>query len=170
MPGSHDSHQSYDPRCVTIQLERKKSCLILTYLTLVCFCGFRFFVGNDYAGYVKHFSLISIYEENVIFIEPGYYALNLLFKWSPVGYFYVFFIATALSYFFILRQLCYERILKWGIFSLVSLGCLIWMNDIIRQGIAFSIFIYSLRYMKKGDFLSYFIFSKSELTHLVEAE
>ena len=56
----------------------KKSCLILTYLTLVCFCGFRFFVGNDYAGYVKHFSLISIYEENVIFIEPGCYSNGLL--------------------------------------------------------------------------------------------
>lgn len=135
---------------------KKKLYLILTYCTLVFFSGLRFFVGNDYFGYVTQFYLIKTYEENVVFLEPGYYWLNLLFSFSPIGYWYVFFIATAISYFFILKQLCYENILKWGVFFLVTLGCLIWMNDIIRQGIAFSIFIYALRYMEKGNFYKYF--------------
>lgn len=127
--------------------------LVLSYLTTVCFCGFRFFVGNDYWGYYNLFwnlkqGLFPWY----LICEPSFAGLNLLFIHSQIGYFYALFAATILTYFFIYKSLRDLNILKWGIFCIYTLCFLIIANDQVRQGIAISIFIFSIRYIDKGEF------------------
>ena len=130
--------------------------LVLSYLTTVCFCGFRFFVGNDYWGYYNLFwnlkqGLFPWY----LICEPSFAGLNLLFIHSQIGYFYALFAATIITYFFIYKSLRDLNILKWGIFCIYTLCFLIIANDQVRQGIAISIFIFSIRYIDKGEFWKY---------------
>lgn len=137
---------------------KKFGCLIISFFVVLCFCGFRFFVGNDYQRYVEGFYYIRQYESNVWLWEPFYYWFNYLFRDCWGGYIYVFFISSFISCFFLFRVLFREQILKWGIFFIFTLGLLIFMNNGIRQGIAIPIFIYSLRYIRENKFVSYFLY------------
>lgn len=134
---------------------KRKLYLVSVFLFILFFCGIRFFVGNDYSNYVLGFFYIRQYETNVWFWEPFYYILNYILRNCFGGYIYVFFIASFISYFFLFRVLIEEKIMKWGIFFIFTLGILIFMNNGIRQGVAISIFIYSLKFVKENKFFSY---------------
>lgn len=134
---------------------KKKLYLLSVFLFVLFFCGFRFFVGNDYGGYVEGFYLIQKYESNVTLWEPAYYYLNYMFSDLDTGYWSVIFVSSFISCFFLFITLCREKILKWGLFFTFTLGLLIFMNNGIRQGIAITIFMYSTRYILEGKFIKY---------------
>lgn len=136
----------------------RKLYLFITFLIVVCFSGFRYFVGNDYPSYVKTF--YTFQKSNIIFnsVEIGYILLLFLFKKYQAGYFYLAFTCTFISYFFLFLTLCREKILKWGIFFIFTSGLLIFMNDGMRQGVAISIFIYATRFIKEKKFIIYVLF------------
>lgn len=136
---------------------KRKLYLLSVFLFVLFFCSFRFFVGNDYDGYVKGFYLIQQYGSNVMLWEPGYYWLNDLFSTHAVGYWYVFFISSFISCFFLFIALCKENVLKWGLFFTFTLGLLIFMNNGIRQGIAITVFLYAIRYVQERSFIKYLL-------------
>ncbi len=131
----------------------------LAFIVIVFFCGLRFFVGNDYIGYYNNFKTISIY--NLSFIEqlwePAIYLLTQFFKNSKIGYFFFLFTCTLITYIFIFKALIYNKILKWGIFFIFTLGFLIMANDQVRQAVALSIFLFSIKYIEQNNFKKYLI-------------
>ncbi len=137
---------------------RNKFWLIASYLCIVLFCGLRFYVGNDYANYVNGYYTIKDWDGlNIYLWEPAYYLLNLIFLDCYGGYVYVMAISSAITYFFLYKALKDRNILRWGLFYTFTLGLLIFCNDVIRQGVALSIFIYSLKYIEKARFSKYLI-------------
>lgn len=131
--------------------------IILSYLTTICFCGFRFFVGNDYYGYYHLFHVLKNGMSWQYVCEPSFALLNYIFGFSTIGYFYVLFLSTIITYFFIFRTLKDLGILKWGVFCVYTLCFLIIANDQVRQGIAISIFFFSIRYIERGEFMKYLL-------------
>jgi hypothetical protein len=122
---------------------------------VVSFCGFRWFVGNDYDVYVSVFCHLHQTGQWISQWEPAFSLLMYLFKSSPAGYFYVFFICTIVSYFFLFMALYRKNMIKWGVFFIFALGILIFMNDNIRQGVAVSIVIFAIRYVEEKKFWRY---------------
>lgn len=143
----------------TLCKKKKYFWLISSYLLVVSFCALRFYVGNDYANYVDGFySIKQFHGTNIYFWEPAYFLLNRIFLNCYAGYIYVFCIASLISYYFIFKALCYRNLLKWGCFFVFTLGILIFLNDVIRQGVALSIFIYSLRFIEEKKFGKYVVY------------
>ena len=137
---------------------QRKVWLIFSFLFVVFFCALRFYVGNDYARYVIGFyGIKQFYGANVYFWEPAYFILNRIFLNCYAGYIYVFAFATLISFIFIFKTLNYYNILKWGIFFTFTLGLLIFLNNGIRQGVALSIFIYSIRFIENRKFIRYLL-------------
>ena len=137
---------------------QRKVWLIFSFLFVVFFCALRFYVGNDYARYVIGFyGIKQFYGANVYFWEPTYFILNRIFLNCYAGYIYVFAFATLISFIFIFKTLNYYNILKWGIFFTFTLGLLIFLNNGIRQGVALSIFIYSIRFIENRKFIRYLL-------------
>ena len=143
---------------ITNHKQKRNLFCILSLLVIVLFCGLRFFVGNDYHNYF--YSLQAISKYNLSFFEqrwePGTYLLSQFFQFSNIGYIYVLFISSLLTYVFTFRALVYNNILKWGVFFTFSLGMLIMANDQVRQAVAFSIFLFSIKYIEQNDFKQYF--------------
>lgn len=133
--------------------------LLFSFSIIAIFCGIRFFVGNDYVGYYNGFSLIHKNSEFVEKLrwEPGIIFIIWIFKSSPIGYIPFLFVCTVITYFFIFKTLVREDVLKWGIFFTFTLGLLIMANDQVRQGVALSIFLYSIQYIEKGNFRKYLL-------------
>lgn len=129
----------------------------LAFIVIILFCGLRFFVGNDYSGYYYNFQRISIY--NLSFIEqrwePGIYLITQIFKNSKIGYFFFLFTCSLITYIFIFKTLIYKNVLKWGIFFTFTLGLLIMANDQVRQAVALSIFLFSIKYIEQNNFKKY---------------
>ncbi|OUN62766.1 MULTISPECIES: EpsG family protein [Butyricimonas] len=133
---------------------KRKCYIVLSFLVIILFCGCRFFVGNDYANYTYAFQSYKNNGYSAVY-EPGFDFLYYVFADNPCGYIYVFFIATIVTYYFIFKTLVREDCLSWGIYFTFALGFLICANDQIRQCIAISIFIYSIKFIERGEFIKY---------------
>lgn len=131
----------------------------LSFMVIVLFCGLRFFVGNDYAGYFHGFNSIRTYDLGFFEQkwEPGNYFIVSVFKNSKIGYFFFLFTSTLITYFFIFKALIHNKVLKWGVFFTFTLGLLIMSNDQVRQAIALSIFLFSVKYIEQCNFKKYLI-------------
>lgn len=127
-------------------------------MTTLFFCGVRFYVGNDYDGYYNYFQIIRTYPGLAwVIVEPGFGALNRLFSFSPIGYTYVLFVSSAITFFITYYLLAKQNILKLGVFAIYTLGFLIIANDQVRQMIAVPIFLYAVRYIDEKKPLKYLI-------------
>ena len=132
---------------------------ILSFLVIVLFCGLRFFVGNDYEGYFHHFAHIRKYDLNFFEqrFEPGSYIIALVFKNSKIGYFLYLFTCTIITYIFIFKALLHNKALKWGVFFTFTLGFLIMANDQVRQAVALSVFLYSIKFIEQRNLKKYLL-------------
>lgn len=133
----------------------KKINLYLSFLSVLLLCGLRFFVGNDYDGYFDIFHWVK--EGRDVYVETGYYFINRVFSYSNIGYIYVLFVACLITLCFIFKVMVRENILFYGIFFIFTTGLLIMTNDQVRQGIALSIFLYSIKFIENRDFVKYLI-------------
>ena len=126
--------------------------IIISFFIVFLFCALRFYVGNDYDGYFTGFHILRSDGYNSLGWEPSYYFLNKLFSFSPIGYIYVLTISSLISTLFIFFSFKYYKIYKWGVFCLFTMGLLMFCNNVVRQGIAISIYLYSIRYIIEGRF------------------
>ena len=131
--------------------------LITSYLSITLFCGCRFFVGNDYFSYYDGITYCQSFDTNFLLWEPSFYFLIYLFRDSPIAYFYVLFSCSIITYLFIFKSLTEKKCLAYGILFVFLLGYLIVANNIVRQGVAMSIFFYSIKYIESGKFWKYLI-------------
>ena len=131
--------------------EKRKKFFLMSYFTVLAFCAFRFFVGNDYTGYYQGFKLIQTYEENVMLWEPAYYLLNRIFSFSDIGYLYVVGTCSFITITLLFSAVWNEGTLKYGVFCIIALGLLIFVNNAIRQGVAISICLWGTRFLKTDN-------------------
>ena len=122
---------------------KNKGYLLWSFISVYLLCALRFFVGNDYEGFF--YTFYAIRDGETTYMEFGYYLLNKLFSFSDIGYIYVFALMSFFTLFLFFKVFIRYKILPLGVFFLFTTTLLIMSNDHIRQGLAISIFFYSLK-------------------------
>jgi len=129
--------------------------LYISFIIIFLFCSLRFYVGNDYGGYVRIFEDAKF--GRLSYIEPGFYFLNKFFTFSKIGYLYVITASSFMTLLFLFKVMIRNNILFYGIFFMFTTELLIMTNDQIRQGIAISIFLYAIRFIEEEKPFKYFL-------------
>ncbi|WP_423826660.1 EpsG family protein [Seleniivibrio woodruffii] len=133
-------------------------CMFVIALLLVCFSGFRSEVGVDYAMYKQLFQSVA-FGESVYFEKANIWLIKLIYDIGGEHQLF-FFIYALLTVFFTFEFIKYFSVnyfysvliyLSFGMYYFAS------MNQ-IRQYLAVSIFLYSLKYIYERSLLKYSLF------------
>ncbi len=139
---------------------REKLWLISLFF-LILILGSRYYIGGDYFGYMNLYNKMGYLEEfvAVIFqIEILFYSILYICHKIGLSYFFVNFLLTFILIYFFQR---YAKNFNNPFFVLlISIPILFIPISInfVRQGIAISIFLYSVQYLISGRYLKYFFF------------
>lgn len=127
----------------------------IAYLIVVLFWGFRCNIGFDYDGYVQIFDDIRYGQRS--YVEIGYYYLNYIFSPWGNGYIGTFFLASAVTFFFLFKAFWERKILWQGLFFSLALQFQFMAANQVRQAIAIAIFLYILNYLENRSYLKFVI-------------
>lgn len=129
-------------------------------ITLSVLAGIRLNIGQDFANYSLIFNQINIYSDLAYMIEPGFRLIIVIAKtigFSEQGLFFLF---ALITYSFTIRGLI--KINHYPIFSFFMFFLLFnigYVYNVIRQGIAMSIFIFLITDILENKTLKVLIFS-----------
>nr|AXY99655.1 wzy [Proteus mirabilis] len=142
--------------CILINFllkSNKKLSVFYLSLFLATAFGLRDYVGNDYEQYVNIYNHINIFNDYDK-IELGYFYLNKLsyYIFGEQGYYFLFFICSFLTYYFIFSIAYQNNILTTSISLLFFSGFVFFSNNAIRQALVISIFIYNLKNLEKNHY------------------
>lgn len=136
-------------------LTKRNKYLFLSFVTIVLFCGLRYDVGFDYAGYVDIF--YNIKYDLPTYVEPGFIFINQLFAKFNRGYVFVFLLMSTITYIIIFTLIKkYDNIHNY-VFFLFVFQLLFQINNQCRQGLAIAIFYIALYYLQQKKKLKYVI-------------
>ena len=121
--------------------------LFSSFLIVFLLCSLRFYVGNDYGGYVRIFEDAMF--DRQTYVEPGFYFMNKIFSFSKIGYLYVIALSSFITLFFLFKVMVRNNILFYGIFFMFTAELLIMTNDQIRQGLAISVFLFAIKFIEE---------------------
>jgi len=131
-------------------------------IALILFLCFGYMTGSDWRTYEKWYdwvdilSLFSGYSK-----EPGYYFYMLLFKVLHVS-FWPFLIITKVIIFFLMfrcvQQLYPDNIFLFWMYFLPWFGFFVFIDNPLRNAIAVTIFLLSLKHLINRSFLKYMAF------------
>lgn len=129
------------------------------FIILLIFAGFRYWTGYDYGSYMSIFDSISQYNYKFseVDIELGFYLIIKIISLFDVGYnlflFVIAFLAILIKFIFFKR---YTN--SYFLPLLLYFGAFYLMNEMgqIRQGLALSIFMLSLKYINERNFKIFF--------------
>ena len=132
-------------RCINIK-KVEKILLFIFFITLFCISALRKYVGTDYGVYLYFYNTIADKTYSVEGMDFGYFYLNK-FVSALFGGEYTIFIVTSL----ITIGLIYLTVKKFSVDPLLSgilFMCFMFITsfNIVRQFIAISLILYSLRY------------------------
>lgn len=137
------------------EVKQKSLVSLIIFISLITFNGLRFFVGNDYGGYVNYFDNIKLGYSPLV--EPGFYFINRIFLNFNEGYVFVILIYSVISYFLIFKIIKkYDLGISSVLFITLS-DFQFLLNDQIRQGLAILIFFYSIKYIKEKNVVKYIL-------------
>lgn len=126
--------------------------IIILYALVI---GLRYNVGTDYMTYV------SIYEGNDVKdkVEIGFQTINNVLTALNMPYPIAFIVYAFLQFFFFIFAIKDERrsVVMWCILLYFFTTYIFLANNVIRQCIAFSLFIFSTKYILNKKFFKYFI-------------
>lgn len=107
--------------------------------------GLRYNVGNDYPSYVRNFIDIS---KNFNKMEIGFQFCNTLLKSLGFSFPSIFILVAFLQMLFFIKSFdFYPHLLIWGMFMyFATLQFFISLN-VLRQTLAFCIFLYGIRFI-----------------------
>jgi len=139
------------------RLSSKDLPIKIIFLILALFAGFRIDVGIDYEVYSKFFDYVD--NSKKITKEPGFgYIIFYIKKWFGGPQFFFLYFAALTQYFYY-RFIKYNSINKE--LSILIYFCVIsfylYSFNAIRQTLAASIFLFSLRYLEKSSRSSFVI-------------
>lgn len=149
-----------------IKLENKRLLFYFLLIVLILFAGTRFETGNDWREYVKVFARVPCVNDlwnnlDLVFLyrmEPGYIILNSIVKTCGGSINEVFLISCIFIislYFISLRKYTFLPFI--AVLLYMRYGYLQTNMMFVRQGIAISIFFYSVQYIKTRDIIKYVV-------------
>jgi hypothetical protein len=133
--------------------------LIIMYI-LTLYAGFRIPSGGDWYNYVAIFKNIKSYNEIFMYYayskEPLYLLINLLIKEFTNNYFILFFLISLFAIFF--NFYSYKKYTKYCFISIIIyMAFFYYFREMgaIRAGLAYAIFLFSLQYVIKKNFIKF---------------
>ena len=141
-----------------IQKLRLKHFVALLIISFIA--GFRYNVGIDWNGYKDTFTLIKNHPSltlNKQHMEIGYFYINKLIALLGWSYEWMFFSVALISWYFVFKSLP-NFLLPLLLFFLFVDEYFFWSMNGVRQFVAISIFLYSIRYIISKNLLFYIVF------------
>lgn len=144
--------------------ENKKWGLKFSFLLIFIFLALRYNFGNDYLTYLNNFSGISLvdFDELSDYFstnEPGWMLINWLFRY--LGFFSLTIFLAAMSCYIYYNFIIYyvERKFYWlAVFIYIFNPVFMIINlSAMRQAVAISIFIYSIKFIINSNPIKYII-------------
>lgn len=135
--------------------EKNKLFQVLAFVLIVCFVGFRDFVGADFGDYVIWFKTKSRDQD----FEVGYLGLMNFFRILNLGYIPLFFLMSFFTYLFLflgVRKFTQNQNLALFIFLLIPSMFLLSMNT-MRQSLAVSICFYAFYCLIDKKYMAYLL-------------
>lgn len=127
-------------------------------LGILVFVGvLRYDIGWDYNGIVEYFYLVPGNDYSIFFKEPFLFGLCKIFGGWQRGFIGVFAVYYLLTLFFFYKALSYHQVVHEGLVLFIALGYLFITFDQIRQSLAISIFLFSLKFIANREFLKFLI-------------
>lgn len=147
---------------ISYVVTKKKIMLKLLFIILVLFSGLRYEVGKDFTSYEMVFTLIekNIISYEITKLEKGYLILLEVVNFFNGTQQLVFLIMAIISNYFIYKfilETSDDIFMSISIFFLVGIYYASGFNG-IRQYLAISIFLFSIKYIEEKNILKYFIF------------
>lgn len=139
-----------------------KQLTIQHYLALVLICfvvAFRYNVGTDWANYVMWFNEIDRnpsmkFESQKS--ELGYFWLTKLIVFIGGSYHMLFFVVAAISWAFLFKSL-HCKVVPFLLYFLFTDEYFFSSMNIVRQFLALSIFVYSVKFLAERNFFKYLL-------------
>lgn len=128
---------------------------IMCFIVISFFLGFRKKGGLDFEAYRKYYETLDLKQFSGRF-EKGYYYLNYIFRRLDLDYkTYILVLSVILMYFFVKILKKYNLNTPFMLYVYVS-TYFIWDYFItIRQSIAATIYLFSLKYLEEKNFFKY---------------
>ena len=121
--------------------------------------GLRYKVGIDWEGYKTNFEFIKVHPHLHFTdqqMEPGFFLINKIIAKAKLSYEWMFLIMAAITWYFLFKSLP-KFLLPLFIFFLFTDEYFFWGMNGVRQFAAISIWLFSIKYIIKKDFLKYAI-------------
>lgn len=118
---------------------------------------FRFDSVSDYLAYVRMYDDIKMYGYTDAHAEMGWVWLNKLFSYVPKGWFLLMSISSVLPLVCSIKYLKEYNVPIIGSLLIFFLQYYFYFDNILRQCVAISIFMFSLRYFENRKFFRYCI-------------
>ena len=156
------SHSSNPLRIISLKL-------LIPIIIFTFFSGVRYNVGVDHLNYLKEYEYLMLLGKNYDDdFELGFYWISSFFAENQFHFAIYFSFLAMLQVIFIYLSFKKEKyVLPYiGVLLILSLQYFFFMNG-IRQGIAFSLFLYSINYLVNRKFIWYtFIILAASLIHI----
>lgn len=124
--------------------------MIIGIFTLVI--GLRYDVGNDYVSYKGFFSNPHLFPK----MEYGFTYINKFFHYMGFHFSTIFILGALLEILFFVRAFQnFKYVLPWSFFFLFTTLALFNWDNILRQSIAFCIFLYAVRFINERKIIPY---------------
>ena len=150
--------------CYYSQKKGMKSGIYLAYAIIFTASALRYDIGFDYENYTRMFNAYAhdfnynSYEWTIKDgIEPFAIFFSYFFQKSEEPYIYVIAAYSLITIVLIYKIFDYYKIHTIGIFLYIASWILFQSWDWIRQALALSFFLYSIRYIENKSFLKYSI-------------
>lgn len=134
--------------------------LWLSILLFAIVFGMRYGVGIDYLSYLDYYKNPYAYAEKENGMEFGFdFASKILYN---LGFHFAFFfglISLFQIYFILYGIKKYPFVLPFVVFCLITSG-VVWggFSNVIRQSLAFAIFVYSIQFIADKKIVKYFLY------------
>lgn len=137
----------------------------LSEIVLIVVSGIRYGVGQDYFyTYVPYFNNLLFGHRNLD-VEEGFYWLNKFIQLFTSDYAWLFIVCSVIFFHFVYKAIREQsKIPTFSIFLLVGTTYIFTFYNGMRQMMAISIFLYSIKFIQKRDlkrFLIYMAFASS---------
>jgi hypothetical protein len=139
-------------------------CLKVSFFLIFLFLALRYNYGNDYKQYLQDFLIINNYEsidysDISLYYEQGWLFLYRLFQ--SFGFFSLVAVLAAFNcfvYYRFIRKYVSPNYYWFAVFIYVfSSGFMLIHATAMRQSLAICLFLFSIDYIYKKDFIRYFI-------------
>lgn len=148
---------------IPIQFKIKKIKQVIYLLILSIIAGFRYGIGTDYFAYSRAYYNFNLFDLHTLMnndfgMEKGYIILNKSLGMISNDSQIIFLVCSFITMFLIIKSSAdYCKNYELSILLFIMLGYYHSSFNTIRQYIAISIFLFSIRYISSKQFLKYLI-------------